>query len=70
MKPARSASAAPRLTTGSSGRAWRRCGRQSRNTNTANAISYPDEPGLRKPDSLHFFRIFKEQPNETYGEGE
>src|SRR6478672_11025773 len=30
---------------------------------TANAISYPDEPGLRKPDSLHFFRIFKEQPN-------
>jgi len=35
---------------------------------TANAISYPDEPGLRKPDSLHFFRIFKEQPNETYGE--
>ena len=63
MKPARSASAAPRLTTGSSGRAWRRCGRQSRNTNTANAISYPDEPGLRKPDSLHFFRIFKEQPN-------
>ncbi len=30
---------------------------------TTNAISYPDEPGLRKPDSLHFFRIFKEQPN-------
>ena len=28
-----------------------------------NAISYPDEPGLRKPGSLHFFRIFKEQPN-------
>ena len=50
------------------GRAWRRRGRQSRNANTANAISYPDEPGLRKPDSLHFFRIFKEQPNKTYGE--
>ena len=32
---------------------------------TANAISYPDEPGLRKPDSLHFFRIFKEQPNKN-----
>ena len=31
-----------------------------------NAISYPDEPGLREPDSLHFFRIFKEQPNQTY----
>ena len=45
------------------GRAWRRYGRLSRNANTANAISYPDEPGLRKPDSLHFFRIFKEQPN-------
>jgi hypothetical protein len=30
--------------------------------NASNAISYPDEPGLRKPDSLHFFRIFKEQP--------
>ncbi len=30
---------------------------------TTNAISYPDEPGLRKPDSLHFFRIVKEQPN-------
>ena len=27
-----------------------------------NAISYPDESGLRKPDSLHFFRIVKEQP--------
>jgi len=27
-----------------------------------NAISYPDEPGLRKPGPLHFFRIFKEQP--------
>jgi hypothetical protein len=38
------------------------------NAITANAISYPDEPGLRKPGSLHFFRIFKEQPNETYGE--
>ena len=50
------------------GRAWRRRGRQSRNANTSNAISYPDEPGLRKPDSLHFFRIFKEQPNETYCE--
>jgi hypothetical protein len=35
-----------------------------------NAISYPDEPGLREPDSLHFFRIFKEQPNKTYGEEE
>ena len=35
-----------------------------------NAISYPDEPGLREPDSLHFFRIVKEQPNETYGEEE
>ena len=46
-----------------SGRAWRRRGRLSRDTNTANAISYPDESGLRKPDSLHFFRIFKEQPN-------
>jgi hypothetical protein len=45
--------------------AWRYHGRLSRNTNTANAISYPDEPGLRKPDSLHFFRIFKEQPNKT-----
>ena len=45
-------------------------GRQSRNANTANAISYPDEPGLRKPDSLHFFRIVKEQPNETYCEME
>ena len=44
-------------------------GRQSRNANTANAISYPDEPGLRKPGSLHFFRIFKEQPNfETHCE--
>ena len=32
-----------------------------------NAISYPDEPGLRKPDSLHFFRIFKEQPKTTHG---
>src|ERR687898_1133101 len=51
-----------------SGRAWRRYGRQSRSANTANAISYPDEPGLREPDSLHFFRIFKEQPNKTYGE--
>ena len=49
-----------------SDRAWRRRGRQSRNANTANAISYPDEPGLRKPDSLHFFRIFKEQPKKTY----
>jgi hypothetical protein len=38
----------------------------SRNANAANAISYPDEPGLRKPDSLHFFRIVKEQPNKTY----
>jgi hypothetical protein len=37
---------------------------------TSNAISYPDEPGLRKPGSLHFFRIFKEQPNETYCEME
>jgi hypothetical protein len=55
---------------GSSGRAWRRYGRQSRNANTSNAISYPDEPGLRKPDSLHFFRIVKEQPNETYCEVE
>jgi hypothetical protein len=55
---------------GSSGRAWRRYGRQSRNANTSNAISYPDEPGLRKPDSLHFFRIFKEQPNKTYFEAE
>ena len=55
---------------GSSGRAWRRYGRQSRNANTSNAISYPDEPGLRKPDSLHFFRIFKEQPNKTYFEVE
>ncbi len=35
---------------------------------TANAISYPDEPGLRKPDSLHFFRIFKEQPNKLIGQ--
>ena len=69
MKPARGASAALR---------WNNqdfrvalggvYGRQSRNANTANAISYPDEPGLRKPDSLHFFRIVKEQPNETYGE--
>ena len=47
------------------GRAWRYRSRLSRNTNTANAISYPDEPGLRKPDSLHFFRIVKEQPNEN-----
>jgi hypothetical protein len=37
-------------------------------TTTTNAISYPDEPGLRKPDSLHFFRIVKEQPNETHCE--
>src|SRR5207237_6276623 len=36
--------------------------------NTANAISYPDEPGLRKPDSLHFFRIFKEQPKQIHRE--
>src|SRR5689334_12839970 len=35
---------------------------------TTNAISYPDEPGLRKPDSLHFFRIFKEQPNKLIGQ--
>ena len=35
---------------------------------TNNAISYPDEPGLREPDSLHFFRIVKEQPNETQDE--
>ena len=48
--------------------AWRRRGRLSRDTITSNAISYPDEPGLREPDSLHFFRIVKEQPNETYGE--
>jgi hypothetical protein len=47
----------------SSDRAWRRYGRLSHNAKTSNAISYPDEPGLRKPDSLHFFRIFKEQPN-------
>ena len=71
MKPARGASAALR---------WNNqdlqvalggvYGRQSRNANTANAISYPDEPGLRKPDSLHFFRIVKEQPNKTYFEAE
>ena len=31
-----------------------------------NAISYPDESGSRdEPDSLHFFRIVKEQPNQT-----
>jgi len=35
-----------------------------------NAISYPDEPGLRKPGPLHFFRIFKEQPNKTQCEAE
>ena len=35
---------------------------------TSNAISYPDEPGLRKPDSLHFFRIVKEQPKQTHRE--
>jgi hypothetical protein len=35
---------------------------------TANAISYPDEPGLRKPDSLHFFRIVKEQPKQIHRE--
>ncbi len=46
--------------------AWRRYGRQSHNATTSNAISYPDESGLRKPDPLHFFRIVKEQPNETY----
>ena len=35
------------------------------NAITANAISYPDEPGLRKPGSLHFFRIVKEQPKNS-----
>ena len=41
------------------------------NAITANAISYPDESGSeKKPDSLHFFRIVKEQPNETYFEME
>jgi hypothetical protein len=24
---------------------------------------YPDESGFEGPDSLHFFQIFKEQPN-------
>jgi hypothetical protein len=37
--------------------AWRRYGRLSHNAIiTANAISYPDEPGLEKePGPLHFF---------------
>jgi hypothetical protein len=34
---------------------------------TLNAITTQTNPVLRKPDSLHFFRIVKEQPNETYG---
>ena len=45
--------------------AWRHHGRLSRDAFTSNAISYPDEPGLRKPGPLHFFRIVKEQPIEA-----
>src|SRR5882762_10261115 len=47
------------------GSAWRAL-KQTKPQRSFNAISYPDEPGLREPDSLHFFRIFKEQPNQTY----
>ena len=47
------------------GSAWRAL-KQTKLQRSFNAISYPDEPGLREPDSLHFFRIFKEQPNQTY----
>jgi hypothetical protein len=47
------------------GSAWRAL-RQTKPRRSFNAISYPDEPGLREPDSLHFFRIFKEQPKQTY----
>ena len=44
--------------------AWRDRHRLSGNPDTANAISYPDEPDrLRQPDSPCFFQIFKEQPN-------
>ena len=35
---------------------------------TNNAITTQTNPVLRKPDSLHFFRIVKEQPNETHCE--
>jgi hypothetical protein len=46
--------------------AWWDHGRLSRNPNTSNAISYPDEPDrLRQSGSPCFFRIFKEQPNKT-----
>src|SRR5213592_3268500 len=44
------------------GSAWRAL-KQTKLQRSFNEISYPDEPGLREPDSLHFFRIFKEQPN-------
>jgi hypothetical protein len=41
-----------------SDRAWRRRGRLSRDTITANAISYPDEPGLRKTGSASLLLNF------------
>src|SRR5436190_20800284 len=47
------------------GSAWRAL-EQTKPRRSFNAISYPDKPGLREPDSLHFFRIFKEQPNQAY----
>ena len=49
-----------------SDRAWRAQDRLSLELNTSNAISYPDESSLRKLDPLHFFRIFKEQPNNEW----
>ena|SRR2546422_10204219 len=46
------------------GSAWRAL-EQTKPRRSFNAISYPDKPGLREPDSLHFFRIFKEQPKSS-----